>query len=150
MFIRQAAQNMPEITCRSLGICTSCFAYLLSIRALEPGTDKISAFMRASIAAAAQRPVGKRYQAYRTGALCSICRMVTLAWAVIYKARHCARPRTIIGQQINDYFTIMSIEQVQCEDKKVSNIEMATLEKHNSVEVGEFSDISEEDIGTHT
>jgi len=85
------------------------------------------------------------------GTLCSICRMVTLAWAIIYKPRDCTRPRTTIRkQQINDYFTIMSIEQVQSEDKKVSNIEMATLEKHNSVKVGEISDISEEDIGTHT
>lgn len=44
----------------------------------------------------------------------------------------------------------MSIEQVQTEDKQVSSVEMATLEKHNSVEVGEVSDISEEDIGAHT
>lgn len=76
---------------------------------------------------------------------------MTLAWAVIYKPRDRARPRTILRrQQISDYFTIMSIEQVQSEDKKVSNVEMATLEKHNTVEVGEISDISEEDIGTHT
>jgi len=107
--------------------------------------------MRASTAAAAQRPVEKRYQAYRTMHLVSVCPMVTLAWAVIYKPRDCTRPRTIIcRQQINDYFTIMSIEQVHSEDKKVSNIEMATVEKHNAVEVGEISDISEEDIGTHT
>ena len=43
----------------------------------------------------------------------------------------------------------MSIEQMQAEDKKVSSVEMAPLEKHNSVEVGEVSEISEEDIGTH-
>lgn len=44
----------------------------------------------------------------------------------------------------------MSTEQVQAEDKKVSSVEMAPLEKHNSVEVGEISDISEEDIGTYS
>jgi len=43
----------------------------------------------------------------------------------------------------------MSIEQVQTEDKKALSVKMTPLEKHNSVEVGEVSDISEEDIGTH-
>jgi hypothetical protein len=43
----------------------------------------------------------------------------------------------------------MSTEQVQAEDKKGSSVEMAAIEKHNSVEVGEVSDISEQDIGTH-
>lgn len=41
----------------------------------------------------------------------------------------------------------MSPENVQPEDKKFSSVEMAPLEKHNSVEVGEVSVISEEDIG---
>jgi hypothetical protein len=44
----------------------------------------------------------------------------------------------------------MSTEQVQVDDKKVSSVEMTTMEKHNSVEVGEISDISEQDIGRHT
>jgi ACS family allantoate permease-like MFS transporter len=44
----------------------------------------------------------------------------------------------------------MSTEQVQVDDKKVSSVEMTNMEKHNSVEVGEVSDISEQDIGTHT
>jgi ACS family allantoate permease-like MFS transporter len=44
----------------------------------------------------------------------------------------------------------MSTEQVQVDDKKLSSVEMTTMEKHNSVEVGEISDISEQDIGTHT
>lgn len=43
----------------------------------------------------------------------------------------------------------MSTEQVQVEDKKASSVEMAAIEKHNSVEIGEVSDISEQDIGTH-
>jgi hypothetical protein len=41
----------------------------------------------------------------------------------------------------------MSAEEIQAEDKKSPSVEMATMEKRNSVEVGEVSDISEEDIG---
>lgn len=41
----------------------------------------------------------------------------------------------------------MSPEIVQPEDKKASSVEMTPLEKQNSVEVGELSVISEEDIG---
>ncbi|KAI5254828.1 MFS general substrate transporter [Aureobasidium subglaciale] len=40
----------------------------------------------------------------------------------------------------------MSTDQVQSEDKKSSSVEMASLEKHNSTEIGEVSEISEEDI----
>jgi hypothetical protein len=43
----------------------------------------------------------------------------------------------------------MSTEDIQAEDKKSPSVEMATMEKRNSVEVGEVSDISEEDIGEH-
>jgi ACS family allantoate permease-like MFS transporter len=43
----------------------------------------------------------------------------------------------------------MSTEQVQVGDKKGTSVEMAAIEKHNSVEIGEVSDISEQDIGTH-
>mgnify|MGYP006886203218 CR=1 FL=1 len=42
---------------------------------------------------------------------------------------------------------IMSIEEVQAEGKKFSSIEMVAMEKHNSIEVGEVSVVSEEDIG---
>lgn len=41
----------------------------------------------------------------------------------------------------------MSIEEVQAEGKKFSSIEMVAMEKHNSIEVGEVSVVSEEDIG---
>lgn len=41
----------------------------------------------------------------------------------------------------------MSTEEVQAEGKKLSSIEMVAMEKHNSIEVGEVSVISEEDIG---
>jgi len=40
----------------------------------------------------------------------------------------------------------MSAQEVQVENKKSSSVEMATIKKRNSVEVGEVSDISEEDI----
>ena len=43
----------------------------------------------------------------------------------------------------------MSTEQIQAEDKKTSSVEMAAIEKHNSVEVGEVSDVSEQDIGMY-
>jgi hypothetical protein len=56
----------------------------------------------------------------------------------------------ILYYQINNWHIVMSTEQVQVDDKKVSSVEMTTMEKHNSVEVGEISDISEQDIGTHT
>jgi ACS family allantoate permease-like MFS transporter len=41
----------------------------------------------------------------------------------------------------------MSTKEIQAEDKKSPSVEMATMEKRNSVEAGEVSDISEEDIG---
>lgn len=41
----------------------------------------------------------------------------------------------------------MSTDQVQAEDKKSPAVEMATMEKQNSIEVGEVSEISEQDIG---
>ncbi|THW05169.1 MFS general substrate transporter [Aureobasidium pullulans] len=40
----------------------------------------------------------------------------------------------------------MSTDQVQAEDKKSPAVEMATMEKQNSIEVGEVSEISEQDI----
>jgi hypothetical protein len=41
----------------------------------------------------------------------------------------------------------MSMKEIQAKDKESSSVEMTTMEKRNSVEVGEVSDISEEDIG---
>jgi hypothetical protein len=41
----------------------------------------------------------------------------------------------------------MSTEEVQAEAKKFPSIEMVAMEKQSSVEVGEVSVISEEDIG---
>lgn len=66
----------------------------------------------------------------------------------IYKPRGFLR-RTSSRHSIYGDYIIMSIEQMQAEDKKVSSVEMAPLEKHNFVEVGEVSEINEEDIGTH-
>jgi len=43
----------------------------------------------------------------------------------------------------------MSPEIVQSEGKKFSSVEMVPLEKQNSIEVGEISDISEQDIGEY-
>ena len=73
--------------------------------------------------------------------------MVTLALAVLYKpGDHAEHLEKILRQ---NYHIIMPTEQVQVEDRKVSGIEMAALEKRSSVEVGEVSEISEHDIGTH-
>lgn len=76
--------------------------------------------------------------------------MVTLAWVMTYKPSDFTQSRNGCSRhQINNYYTIMSLKQVQVADKKASSVEMAPLEKHNSVEIGEISDISEGDIGTH-